>query len=73
MAVRNGISIAFKNLLKPSIGRQNPTKTLFSTDNKIKEKIDGLVANNKVVVFMKGDPSAPKCGFSNAVVQVINN
>jgi monothiol glutaredoxin len=46
---------------------------LFSTDNKIKEKIDGLVANNKVVVFMKGDPSAPKCGFSNAVVQVINN
>ena len=32
---------------------------------------DGLVNANKVVVFMKGDPSAPRCGFSNAVVQVL--
>ncbi len=73
MALRNGISIGFKNLLKPSIVRQNPMIwRTFSTDNDIKKKIDGLVANNKVVVFMKGDPSAPKCGFSNAVVQVIH-
>lgn len=26
---------------------------------------------NKVVVFMKGVPEEPKCGFSNAVVQIL--
>lgn len=35
------------------------------------ESIEKLVKNNKVVVFMKGVPEAPKCGFSNAVVQVL--
>lgn len=34
------------------------------------ENIDKLVKNNKVVVFMKGVPSEPRCGFSNAVVQI---
>ena len=32
---------------------------------------DKLVKNNKVVVFMKGVPSSPSCGFSNAVVQIL--
>lgn len=27
--------------------------------------------NNTVVVFMKGNPEAPRCGFSNAVVQIL--
>lgn len=30
-----------------------------------------LVTNNKVVVFMKGVPDSPRCGFSNAVVQIL--
>ncbi|XP_063538771.1 uncharacterized monothiol glutaredoxin ycf64-like [Cydia strobilella] len=40
-------------------------------DAGVKEKIDKLVKNNKVVVFMKGVPDAPRCGFSNAVVQIM--
>jgi len=37
-----------------------------------KEHIDGLVKNaGKVVVFMKGTPDAPRCGFSNAVIQIL--
>jgi monothiol glutaredoxin len=35
------------------------------------EEIGQLVKNNKVVVFMKGVPTEPKCGFSNAVVQIL--
>jgi len=35
-----------------------------------KEDLDKLVKKSKVVVFMKGDPAEPKCGFSNAVVQI---
>lgn len=40
----------------------------FATDAK---KIEELTKKNKVVVFMKGNPEAPKCGFSNAVVQIL--
>jgi monothiol glutaredoxin len=37
-----------------------------------KEHIDGLVkSGKKVIVFMKGTPDAPRCGFSNAVVQIL--
>lgn len=36
-----------------------------------KEHIDGLVKGKKLVVFMKGTPDAPKCGFSNAVMQIL--
>lgn len=33
--------------------------------------IEQLVKKNTVVVFMKGVPEEPRCGFSNAVVQIL--
>ena len=41
-----------------------------SGNTEISKRISGLVANSDVVVFMKGVPSAPRCGFSNAVCQI---
>ena len=38
----------------------------------LKAKIDELVKNNKVMVFMKGSKLMPQCGFSNNVVQGLN-
>jgi monothiol glutaredoxin len=38
----------------------------------IKEKIDNLVQQNKIMVFMKGNKLMPQCGFSNNVVQILN-
>jgi monothiol glutaredoxin len=38
----------------------------------VKEKIDQLVTDNKVLVFMKGNKLMPQCGFSNTVVQILN-
>lgn len=35
------------------------------------EKIENYIKNNKVVVFMKGTPEAPQCGFSAATVQIL--
>ena len=37
-----------------------------------KAKIDKLVNENKVLVFMKGSKLMPQCGFSNNVVQILN-
>ncbi|XP_073493597.1 glutaredoxin-related protein 5, mitochondrial [Phyllobates terribilis] len=36
-----------------------------------REHLEGLVKKDKVVVFMKGSPAQPLCGFSNAVVQIL--
>ena len=33
--------------------------------------IDTLVKNNRVMLFMKGNPTFPQCGFSAAVVEVL--
>ncbi|MEH1922620.1 Grx4 family monothiol glutaredoxin [Nostoc sp.] len=38
----------------------------------LKDKIDKLVKDNKILVFMKGNKLMPQCGFSNNVVQILN-
>jgi monothiol glutaredoxin len=38
----------------------------------VKERIDRLVQDNKIMVFMKGNKLMPQCGFSNNVVQIMN-
>lgn len=38
----------------------------------LKDRIDKLVQENKVLVFMKGNKLMPQCGFSNNVVQILN-
>jgi monothiol glutaredoxin len=37
----------------------------------LKQKVQELVAENPVLLFMKGTPEAPRCGFSMRVVQVL--
>ena len=38
----------------------------------LKERIDNLLKQNKIMVFMKGTKLMPQCGFSNNVVQMLN-
>ncbi|HEY9635860.1 MAG TPA: Grx4 family monothiol glutaredoxin [Coleofasciculaceae cyanobacterium] len=38
----------------------------------LKERIDNIVNQHKIVVFMKGNKLMPQCGFSNNVVQILN-
>jgi monothiol glutaredoxin len=38
----------------------------------LKERIDNLVKQNKILVFMKGNKLMPQCGFSNNVVQILS-
>lgn len=43
------------------------------SDNPVFERIRQEVASNDVVLFMKGTPVFPQCGFSAAVVQVLTH
>lgn len=38
----------------------------------LQQRIESLVNDNKVFVFMKGNKLMPQCGFSNNVVQIMN-
>jgi monothiol glutaredoxin len=40
--------------------------------NATSQRIKDIVANSDVVLFMKGVPAAPQCGFSSAVVQILS-
>ena len=39
----------------------------------IKEKINSLIKENEVCLFMKGTPDAPQCGFSMAVSNILKH
>lgn len=39
----------------------------------MKTKIKNLVDKNKILIFMKGTPQAPQCGFSAKAVQCLKN
>ena len=39
----------------------------------VTENIKNEIENNDVVVFMKGTPVFPMCGFSAATVQILTN
>jgi len=38
----------------------------------IDAKIQATIDENKIVIFMKGSPSFPMCGFSAATIEVFN-
>jgi len=46
-----------------------PLVRLLSAD--ARGKIDGAIKAHPLVVFMKGTPAYPQCGFSRAVVQLL--
>src|ERR1044071_911391 len=41
-------------------------------DQELTDRVRELIAENQVLLFMKGTPSAPRCGFSMRTVQVLD-
>ncbi len=39
--------------------------------NEVQKRIDELVKNNRVMLFMKGTAQFPMCGFSGRAIQVL--
>jgi monothiol glutaredoxin len=48
-----------------------PKRVVPPTYEEVKQKLTDLIKNNKVVLFMKGSPTSPQCGFSRQVVQLL--
>jgi monothiol glutaredoxin len=47
------------------------TKAYANPEKSVHDQIKEDIEREKVVVYMKGVPEAPMCGFSNTVVQVL--
>lgn len=41
--------------------------------SEVNKQLDEIIKNNKVVLFMKGTPDMPQCGFSMAVANVLKH
>ena len=44
----------------------------MAADPGLKQQVEQAIAENEVLLFMKGVPEAPRCGFSMRVVGVLN-
>ncbi|CAF0920828.1 unnamed protein product [Rotaria sp. Silwood1] len=64
----NNISIRFTS---SSTENKTPTDS-SSIDPQFKKRIDDFIKSNKIAIFIKGEPNAPSCGFSKAVLQILN-
>eukprot|EP01088_Endostelium_zonatum_P007126 TRINITY_DN192_c0_g1_i1.p1 TRINITY_DN192_c0_g1~~TRINITY_DN192_c0_g1_i1.p1 ORF type:complete len:340 (+),score=72.47 TRINITY_DN192_c0_g1_i1:21-1040(+) len=50
----------------------NTTTTRAQPEVDINEKLTKLTNHAPVMLFMKGNPSAPQCGFSSKIVKILN-
>lgn len=60
----------FKNIFKV-VGQDQPVQAQGSGD--VMDRIRQDVQGNKVIIFMKGTPDFPQCGFSAATVEVLKD
>jgi monothiol glutaredoxin len=42
-------------------------------NDQLRQRITDTIAKDRVMLFMKGNPSMPQCGFSAAVVSVLKD
>ena len=50
-----------------------PETTVSGQSNPVREAIEGAIAENRVILFMKGTPDAPACGFSARTVAALQS
>ena len=43
------------------------------TEPTLKDRVEELIADNRILLFMKGTPEQPRCGFSMRVVNVLES
>ncbi|AET37436.1 monothiol glutaredoxin GRX5 Ecym_1187 [Eremothecium cymbalariae DBVPG len=60
---------AARSVLRPTLGSRLTVIRLLSKETK--SAIEGAIGSAPVVLFMKGTPEFPQCGFSRASIQIL--
>ncbi|CEP16161.1 hypothetical protein [Parasitella parasitica] len=60
-------------LLRPTVDLRSTSASLFARwiSTEMKARLDKDIKSNDIVLFLKGTPDAPMCGFSRATVQIM--
>lgn len=63
-----------QNLSSDSSSTLSSTQSLTPQQEKdaLNARLKSLVSSNKVMLFMKGNPDSPRCGFSRTIVDLLN-
>ena len=62
------------SLAMPSfVAAESRTRTVLYVSDETKERIQSLVDEHPVLLFMKGSKLFPQCGFSNTAVQILQS
>ena len=70
-AVKNAASKAEST--KNSSSSSSSSTTTNESPEELKARLQQLTTMGQVVLFMKGNPEAPQCGFSRTMVGLLNN
>lgn len=52
------------NILNPNMSQSTDLTGKYHQFSDVKSRIENLLKDNKIILFMKGNTSAPQCGFS---------
>jgi hypothetical protein len=58
---------------KPAVGSIIEPSDVEETPEQLEKRLRRLMGQSKVVVFMKGSPDTPKCGFSKQTMAIMKD
>ncbi|RCH80925.1 monothiol glutaredoxin grx5, partial [Rhizopus azygosporus] len=66
-------AVKTSTFFRPNLNTSLRSTSLFARwiSTEMKSRLDKDVKSKDVVLFMKGTPDAPMCGFSRAAVQIL--
>ncbi|KAH9840027.1 monothiol glutaredoxin-5 [Rhodofomes roseus] len=70
-SLRSGLSSSLRTSAAPAFSSPRLALARRFLSDDARTKIQSAVQSTPVVLFMKGTPDAPMCGFSRAAVQVL--
>ncbi|CAO4376872.1 unnamed protein product [Caenorhabditis nigoni] len=56
-----------------TISSPTPSLTPEQEKDALNNRLKSLITSHRVMLFMKGNPSAPRCGFSRTIVDLLNS
>ncbi len=62
---------SFKNIFKV-VGQEQAESAPPVQGGDVTERISSAIKDNRILIFMKGNPDFPQCGFSAATIEVFN-
>lgn len=55
----------------PPVTEPTQPESKVETEEELNGRMRGIMNSDKVVLFMKGSPDAPRCGFSRQTVAIL--